>query len=79
MDKIDRIIAFENGELEEDEVVKLFQELVDSGQAWKLQGHHGRTATELISLGLVKQPKKLTVANDTDSYGNKIWSKKDEE
>ena len=53
MDSIDRIIAYEQGELEEDEVVALFQELVDSGLAWSLQGHYGRTASNLIRAGLV--------------------------
>ena len=51
----DNIIAYENGELEEDEVISLFQELVNSGLAWQLQGHYGRTAASLIDVGLVQK------------------------
>lgn len=50
---IDKLIAFENGELDEDEVNELFQQLVDSGLAWRLQGFYGRTAHDLIEAGLV--------------------------
>lgn len=61
MDQLDRIIAYENGELSHDDmaeffqelVVEFFQELVNSGLAWKLQGHYGRMATALIEAGLV--------------------------
>jgi len=50
----DRIISYELGELDEDEVVSLFQELVDRGLAFTLQGHYGRTAVALIEAGLVE-------------------------
>jgi hypothetical protein len=48
------IIAYENGELDMTAFVKLFQYLVDTGMAWELQGHYGRTAMKLIEEGLVK-------------------------
>ena len=44
----DRIIDYENGELSEGETLELFQELVDTGMAWSLQGSYGRTADYLI-------------------------------
>jgi hypothetical protein len=47
------IIAFESGELDQDGVIELFQNLVDSGLAWSLQGSYGRTAQALIQAGLV--------------------------
>jgi hypothetical protein len=50
------IIAYEDGELDEDGIVELFQHLVDSGLAWQLQGHYGRTAQALIEAGLVTAP-----------------------
>jgi hypothetical protein len=56
MPDVNKIIDYENGELEEDEVIELFQELVNSGLCWDLQGHYGRTATSLIKAGLVTLP-----------------------
>jgi len=53
---IEDIIAYEQGELDQDATVELFQKLVDSGMAWHLQGHYGRTAAELIRQGLVHTP-----------------------
>lgn len=47
----DRIIAYESGDLTEDQVVDLFQELIDNGMAWRLQGHYGRTAMALVRAG----------------------------
>jgi hypothetical protein len=47
------IIAYETGELDHEEVVELFQHLVDTGLAWQLQGHYGRTARQLIDCGYV--------------------------
>lgn len=46
------IIAYESGELSDEDTVILFQHLIDSGLAWSLQGHYGRTATALINAGL---------------------------
>ena len=48
---IDKIIAYEEGTLDEGETIALFQTLIDTGQAWQLQGHYGRTAEALIEAG----------------------------
>ena len=48
---IDKIIRYENGIMSEEEIVMLFQELINTGMAWKLQGHYGRTAMYLIERG----------------------------
>jgi len=53
MNKINQILAYENGELDEAGVIELFQNLVNTGLAWSLQGSYGRTATALIEAGLV--------------------------
>lgn len=55
MPAIDMILAYENGELDQDDVVVLFQDLIDTGLAWQLQGHYGRMAASLISQGLCHQ------------------------
>lgn len=53
MKDLDAMMAWEAGELDEDETVQLFQSLVDSGMAWRLQGTYGRTAAALIEAGAV--------------------------
>ena len=50
---VSKITAYEEGDMTEDEIVLFFQELVDSGMAWTLQGRYGRTALALIEAGLV--------------------------
>jgi hypothetical protein len=54
-DLVDRIIAYEQGDMDQEEMVEFFQELVDDGLAFRLQGHYGRTAARLIEAGLVRQ------------------------
>ena len=54
MDQLDQIIAYEQGELDEDQTIELFQQLVKSGLAWQLQGHYGRTAAALIEAGIIQ-------------------------
>ena len=50
------IVSYEQGELDEIDMLVLFQELVNSGLAWRLQGHYGRSATALLANGLI-EPK----------------------
>jgi len=52
MDYIDKIIAYENGEMTDEEIVELFQELIDEGTVWHLQGSYGRLASDLIDMGM---------------------------
>lgn len=65
MTDVQKIIDYENGELSFDDTVSLFQELVDDGTAWHLQGTYGRTADALIREGLVTMP-------ETPSSGCKV-------
>jgi len=58
MDLLDLMMGWESGDLDEDEEISLFQELVSNGQAWTLQGMYGRRATELVLAGKVNLPKE---------------------
>ena len=51
MPTVETIMDYEAGELGLEESVALFQELIDTGLAWRLQGHYGRTAQRLIEDG----------------------------
>ena len=44
-------IAYENGDMDEYEVIDFFQRLVDTGMINHLQGHYRRTAQSLIDSG----------------------------
>ena len=57
MSLVDKIMAYEQGEMDQEEMVEFFQELVDDGLAFRLQGHYGRTASRLIEAGLVRPGK----------------------
>ncbi len=48
---IDQIIRYENGELDEEQTIEMFQQLIDTGLVWQLQGSYGRTAMNLIDEG----------------------------
>lgn len=47
MPDIDKLIAFENGELSYKESIQLLTELRDSGLLFQLQGFYGRAARDL--------------------------------
>jgi hypothetical protein len=51
MPNIDKIIAYEHGQLDDYEVIELFQDGIDNGWVWSLQGSYGRMATMLIEAG----------------------------
>jgi hypothetical protein len=60
---VDRLIAYEEGQLNEDEEIALFQHLIDTGTCWQLQGHYHRVAATLIEAGLIERPKRTEDSN----------------
>ena len=54
-----KVIRYEQDELDGNEIIQLFQELIDNGMAWSLQGHYGRMAMDLIENGYCKRPEEL--------------------
>lgn len=57
-DLIEKLRQYENGEMALDEQIALFQDLIDTGVCWKLQGHYGRTAKQLIKDGQCAPPDR---------------------
>jgi len=53
--QLDYIIRYESGELNGEEQLALFGYLIRTGQAWSLQGHYGRTASQMIEHGLINK------------------------
>lgn len=51
-DLVDKIMRYEGGEMDQDETVEFFQDLIDSGTIHSLQGSYGRMAENLIRQGL---------------------------
>lgn len=52
-DVVGQIIAYESGELEQDETIALFQHLLHTGMVYRLQGHYQRQAGALLNAGLI--------------------------
>ena len=52
-DMVGLIMDYESGELEFADMLTLFGLLVETGHAWTLQGHYGRTAAALIEQGYI--------------------------
>lgn len=65
MSIVDRILQFEDGELNETETVELFAELVKTNTVWKLQGSYGRIANGLIDAGYI------TITGEITGKGNR--------
>ena len=55
-DYVGAIMEYENGELDNEAVVTLFQYLIDTDLAWSLQGSYGRMAHSLITAGYCNRP-----------------------
>ena len=53
------IIAYESGDLNGQDTLLLFSDLIRTGTAWTLQGHYGRMATQLIDNGYIDRKGKI--------------------
>lgn len=56
---MDDILMYELEQLDDQETIELFQKLVNTGLAWQLQGHYGRTAAAMIQAGLITNPRSV--------------------
>ncbi len=54
-DLADRLFAFEEGQLGDEESIRIFADLVRSGWAWSLQGWYGRHARDLIEARIISE------------------------
>ena len=52
-DLLAQIMAYEDGKLDGQGIIKLFAELIKTGQVWQFQGSYGRQAAELIKMGYI--------------------------
>jgi hypothetical protein len=53
---VDRLIAYEEGQLTEEQQIALFEHLVQTGTCWQLEGHYQRVAATLLEAGLISSP-----------------------
>jgi hypothetical protein len=58
---INKIISYESGELEENEILELFAELIKTKYCWSLQGHYGRMAERLIDNGYISKEGEILI------------------
>lgn len=49
---VEKVIAYEQGNMDAGQIIAFFQELIDSGLAWELQGNYGRQAKSLLASGV---------------------------
>jgi len=55
---VDKMIAYEMGDMNEEQAVEFFQELLDRRLIDSLQGSYQRTAATLLELGHIEQKEK---------------------
>jgi hypothetical protein len=68
-------MAYENGEMSQDEALEFFAELIKDGTVWHLQGHYGRTANEYIKAVFIAEPFEV---NEDTRITQKIFTDYDE-
>ena len=68
MDTIDLMIAFEQGDLDDESVINLFQTLINDGTVDKLEGFYGRMAKRLIEAGYCTEPQQTATATKKERH-----------
>tara|TARA_R100000008_G_C3576279_1_gene165506 strand:+ start:1224 stop:1403 length:180 start_codon:yes stop_codon:yes gene_type:complete len=51
---VEEISRYESGQMTEEEAINFFQDLVDSGIIWQLQGSYQREAVRLLNARVIK-------------------------
>jgi len=64
MNVLQGIMDYENGEMDNVEVLDFFQHLVNTGIINHLQGSYQRMASELLSQGMIDHPSGLKVKGE---------------
>ena len=57
--RVDYIMMYESGELNDVDTLHFFSHLIQNGMAWSLQGHYGRTASHLIDNDYINRDGKI--------------------
>ena len=57
MPNINDILCYESGSMDEPNIIRFFQEMIDDGTVWGLQGSYGRMAKLLIENGECSPPR----------------------
>lgn len=66
---IDKMMAYESGELNDADTITFFADLVKSKMAWSLQGSYGRMASAMIDAGFISPEGEVTeLANETFNH-----------
>lgn len=68
---ISKLVAYETGELDNEQTIELFQHLLDTGIIYVLQGHYQRTAQGMLSEGLITQSPAKKVRRRAAKRGPK--------
>ena len=68
--RVNYIMGYECGDLNDKETLELFSHLIKNGMAWNLQGHYGRTASQLITHDYINKN------GDINYKKLKLWTEK---
>ena len=61
---IDKIISYESGDMNREETIVFFAEMIETGDAYRLQGHYQRVANMLIDNGIISEEGDVLVTGE---------------